>query len=181
MAAINRENTTHPQASTHTMHNNNSYDGHTPRKQRPLPRHANIFVVFLLSLSYFATTVDSFSNLRSPLQQHIHHKGGEPIFLSHNLRPLTQNANFRSGCFQTENVATRPTTSLKMSPSTVLSSLRSDNSFILSALLLVSAGGIAMEQKTTFGKALSVRTQNWTYIVHNYHMHYNLLAFACAL
>jgi len=37
----------------------------------------------------------------------------------------------------------------------ILSSLHTDNSFVLSALLLVSASGIAIEQKTTVGKALS--------------------------
>lgn len=37
----------------------------------------------------------------------------------------------------------------------ILSSLHTDNSFVLSALLMVSACGIAIEQKTTVGKALS--------------------------
>ena len=39
--------------------------------------------------------------------------------------------------------------------STLQSSLHGSNSFILSALLVVSSCGIAMEQRTTFGKALS--------------------------
>eukprot|EP01082_Thalassiosira_pseudonana_P015342 g13852.t1 g13852 contig9:599288-600661(-) len=37
----------------------------------------------------------------------------------------------------------------------ILSSMHGDTSFILSTLLLISGCGIAMEQKTTFGKALS--------------------------
>ena len=36
------------------------------------------------------------------------------------------------------------------------SSLHGSHSFVLSALLVVSSCGIAMEQRTTFGKALSV-------------------------
>ena len=41
--------------------------------------------------------------------------------------------------------------------SSIISSLHTNNSFVLSAILVVSACGIAMEQKTTIGKALSVR------------------------
>ncbi|KAL7535308.1 hypothetical protein ACHAXR_008456 [Thalassiosira sp. AJA248-18] len=39
--------------------------------------------------------------------------------------------------------------------SSILSSLHANNSFVLSALLVLSVCGIAMEQKTTIGKALS--------------------------
>ena len=39
---------------------------------------------------------------------------------------------------------------------TILSSLHSNNGFILSALLVVSACGIALEKNSTLGKALSV-------------------------
>ena len=37
----------------------------------------------------------------------------------------------------------------------ILTSLHADNSFVLSAILIVSACGIALEQETTIGKALS--------------------------
>lgn len=52
-------------------------------------------------------------------------------------------------------VGSESTTALDLSPSSILGTLHKDTSFILSTLLVVSAGGIAMEQKTTFGKALS--------------------------
>lgn len=66
------------------------------------------------------------------------------------------------------------TTSLAMtSPSTgavasILSSLHANNSFVLSALLVLSACGIAMEQKTTFGKALSVSATEFIHSVDNF-------------
>lgn len=57
----------------------------------------------------------------------------------------------------------RGTTALSMASSAsslgisrVISSLHADDSFILSVVAVVSAFGIAMEQKTTLGKALSV-------------------------
>jgi hypothetical protein len=46
-------------------------------------------------------------------------------------------------------------TSSSIAVSTLQSTLHGSNSFILSALLVVSSCGIAMEQRTTFGKALS--------------------------
>ena len=48
-----------------------------------------------------------------------------------------------------------PYTSANAGISTILTSLHADNSFVLSAILIVSACGIALEQETTIGKALS--------------------------
>ena len=50
---------------------------------------------------------------------------------------------------------TRKSTATYGAVTSILSSLHADNSFVLSALLVVSACGITMEQKTQFGKALS--------------------------
>ena len=65
------------------------------------------------------------------------------------------NKNTRESRTAYFNKYTRKSTTTYGAATSILSSLHADNSFVLSALLVVSACGITMEQRTQFGKALS--------------------------
>jgi len=119
----------------------------TKRGNGRMRRHIVVFVSLLTSVSSFSPTTVPTSLYVSPSSSLLghHHHGGvrrRTSLPTHRYPPSPKTA-----------------TSLHMSaaPSLgrILSSMHGDTSFILSTLLLISGCGIAMEQKTTFGKALS--------------------------
>ena len=70
---------------------------------------------------------------------------------------------YSRGSYQPTTTSFPTTSSLALSTRSTLSSLKSSNSFILSALLIISSCGIAIEKNTTVGKALSVSYSNLKY------------------
>lgn len=129
------------------------------------------FVYFLVA----AKEVESFAPSGSRTSCYLlsqHHistlqKGGQPTNNFNGDMQYTHPSSDYRGIFNNNAYSSnRCTTSLKMSTSPavattstivpVLQSLHGNNSFVLSALLVLAGIGIAMEQKTTFGKALSV-------------------------
>ena len=134
------------------------------------------FVYFLVA----AKEVESFAPSGSRTSCYLlsqHHistlqKGGQPTNNFNGDMQYTHPSSDYRGIFNNNAYSSnRCTTSLKMSTSpavattstivSVLQSLHGNNSFVLSALLVLAGIGIAMEQKTTFGKALSVSSL-WT-------------------
>jgi hypothetical protein len=81
-----------------------------------------------------------------------------PEFRSHTPRGFSTVSRIRGSQFtaypsSSSSMAVSATSAVAAS---LRSSLHGSHSFVLSALLVVSSCGIAMEQRTTFGKALSV-------------------------
>ena len=114
---------------------------------------------FLLMIGI--VNVESFAPSR--VTTHLHgsiacvHERHMPEFHSHTPRGVSTVSRIRGSQF---TAYPSSSSSLAVSATSVAASLRSSlhgsHSFVLSALLVVSSCGIAMEQRTTFGKALSV-------------------------
>lgn len=122
----------------------------------------------LLSLLYLLVTIDSFAPTCPPNSRFLcthqkHHI--TPSFHRHSIHSTFSADPISAGLFKRVS-ASSPTKSfpntstLALSASSTISSFKSSNSFVLSALLLVSSCGLAIEEKTTVGKALSVSISN---------------------
>jgi hypothetical protein len=122
----------------------------------------------LLSLLYLLVTIDSFAPTCPPNSRFLcthqkHHI--TPSFHRHSIHSTFSADPISAGLFKRVS-ASSPTKSfpntstLALSASSTISSFKSSNSFVLSALLLVSSCGLAIEEKTTVGKALSVSINN---------------------
>jgi hypothetical protein len=114
-----------------------------------------LFFLFVIAV----VTVDSLAPSRVASYPHgsfpsMHKKGR-----THAFRRRYRGSQF--AIFPSSSSSSSTSLSLAMSATSgVIASLRSslhvNHGFVLSALLVVSSCGIAMEQRTTFGKALSV-------------------------
>ena len=120
-------------------------------------------ILFFLSMMGIVT-IDSLAPSRlAPhprgIYPSVHKQGQTPVF----GRFRGSQSQFAAFPSSSPSSSSSSSSSLAMSMSatsgaiaSLRSSLHANNSFVLSALLVVSSCGIAMEQRTTFGKALSV-------------------------
>ena len=107
-------------------------------------------------------TIESFAP--SKVTTHPHgsiacmHKRHKPVFHSRTPRGFSTVSHIQGSQFSAypSSPSSLAVSAMPGAAASLRSSLHGSNSFVLSALLVVSSCGIAMEQRTTFGKALSV-------------------------
>lgn len=118
------------------------------------------FLGGILSFLYLPDGIDSLASTFHPTSKSLcvtHQQLRMPYHAMHEFSTYPYSRGLR------RRESTSPTSSssaLALSTSSTISSLKSSNSFILSALLIVSSCGLAIEKKTTVGKALSVSFSN---------------------